>query len=362
MEKLFLWGTGIIAKQIFRECELFTQYDILGFIDNDKKKAGTIFQDKKIFLPEILHEIIPDRIVILTDSYKEIKEQILQEFSEFSDKIENKNFFYKQIMKKRYKDSLNLEIREVMEYLEWNNLQVFNYAFARMYDELKINIFYDVDCGMFFVYHKRKKLYFAKFLDSEQKILKYYRNILMEQDENSPHRYLDTEFDVKDGDVVIDIGVAEGNFSLDIIDKVSKLYLIEADEEWIEALRETFKEYQDKVVIIKKYITSIDEGKYATLDNLIDKPVDFIKMDIEGNEWDALLGAEHLIKRSPKVKCAICTYHGDFDEILVKDVLERYEMNCSTTKGYMWFPEKIRQTYVSTRLCRGVVRAEKGKG
>ena len=46
-------------------------------------------------------------------------------------------------------------------------------------------------------------------------------------------------------------------------------------------------------MIIQKFVTSVDEGKYATLDSLIEEPVNFIKMDIEGNEWDALLGAEN---------------------------------------------------------------------
>ena len=133
----------------------------------------------------------------------------------------------------------------------------------------------------------------------------------MEQDQESPHKYIDESFQVEKGNVVVDIGVAEGNFSLQVIDLVSKLYIIETDDGWIEALQETFKDYQEKVVIIKKFVTSLDDGKYATLDSLIEEPVHFIKMDIEGNEWDALLGAEKLIGRSKNLKCAVCAYHGE---------------------------------------------------
>jgi len=82
-------------------------------------------------------------------------------------------------------------------------------------------------------------------------------------------------------------------------------------------------------------------------------------MDIEGNEWDALLGADNLLKRSDDLKCAICAYHQEFDETLIKAVMERYDIECSAAKGYMWFPYGIRQTYMPTRLCRGIIRGIK---
>ena len=112
-------------------------------------------------------------------------------------------------------------------------------------------------------------------------------------------------------------------------------------------------------MIINKYITSINAGKFATLDSLIEEPVNFIKMDIEGNEWDALLGAKNIITCSGNIKCAICIYHQDFDEIIVKDIMNKYGLSCSTTKGYMWFPYGERQTYISTKLCRGIMRGVK---
>lgn len=57
---------------------------------------------------------------------------------------------------------------------------------------------------------------------NEKEVAAYYKSVLMEQDEDSPHKYLTKDFNVENSDVVVDVGVAEGNFSLDIIDRVKK--------------------------------------------------------------------------------------------------------------------------------------------
>lgn len=51
-----------------------------------------------------------------------------------------------------------------------------------------------------------------------------------------------------------------------------------------------------------------NEIEVDSIDRLIDKEVTFIKMDLEGSEYEALLGAEKMIKRT-KPKLAICVYH-----------------------------------------------------
>ncbi|MCX4339241.1 MAG: FkbM family methyltransferase [Lachnospiraceae bacterium] len=361
MEKIFIWGTGTIAEQVLEQCDVFGLYDVMGFIDNNKDKSGEFFHGREIFTADILGERKADRIVILTIHYKEIEKQIRRMFPEITADVEEMNFFYKQNVMKRYRNSRDPQIVGILERLENHDLHVFNYEFMKKYEEMCFQIEFDALCGMYFANHKGKRLYFSKSLKSREEATEYYRGILMEQDQKSPHKYIEEEFDIEKDDVVIDVGAAEGNFSLQVIDRVSKLYIIEADVGWIEALRVTFRDYMDKVVIFNKFITSLDSGKYATLDALIEEPVNFIKMDIEGNEWDALQGAGTLIDRSENLKCAVCAYHGDFDEILIRDILGKYGMDISTTQGYMWYPDTNRQTYVSTRLCRGIVRGIKNK-
>lgn len=87
--------------------------------------------------------------------------------------------------------------------------------------------------------------------------------------------------------------------------------------------------------------------------------VNFIKMDIEGNEWDGLRGATKLIKRSSDLKLAICVYHSDFDTILVENFMNENEIMHDISYGYICFPTPLRQTYVSTSLNKAIVQGYK---
>jgi FkbM family methyltransferase len=50
------------------------------------------------------------------------------------------------------------------------------------------------------------------------------------------------------------------------------------------------------------------EVKVSTLDNLVDENVDYIKLDIEGEELNAIIGSNRIIKEC-KPYLAVCIYH-----------------------------------------------------
>lgn len=358
MKRILLWGTGRIAREVLSDCTTLNLYEIVGVIDNDASKWGDIFEKLTVYSPEILKKYEGITVVVLTDAFDEIKTQIDVVYKNCNINVENKYFFYKESLVKRYENSEDLEVREVIKYINKNGLGIFNYKFNQNYKN-KPHIQIDMENGFYYLLHNGKKMYFPPKFKSEENVCDYYNSILLEQDSESPHRYLTKSIDVNDGDVVVDVGVAEGNFAIEVIDRVSKIYLIEADDEWIEALKLTFKDYIDKVVIIKAFISSFSDGNVVTLDSLIKEPVDFIKMDIEGNEWDALLGAENVINESNGLRLAICSYHSDFDQELIESYMVKHNIEHWTSKGYMWFPTKLRQTYVSTKLNRGIVFGKK---
>ena len=122
-----------------------------------------------------------------------------------------------------------------------------------------------------------------------------------------------------------------------------------------------FADYMDKIVLIKGFVSSYNDGTQITLDSVIHEPINFIKMDIEGNEWDALQGARHLLSISDRVQLAVCAYHRDFDQDLIESFMEKLQIEHSVTKGYMWFPYICMGNYVSAKLNRAIVRGRKRK-
>lgn len=362
MEKILFWGTGKVAEETFEQCVYLKEYDIVGFVDNDSNKWGKSFKGYKIYRPctDEFKQIEFDLIVVLTDYYNEIKQQIESELPEYSNKIENKYYCYKNSIINKYKLSDDEEIQEIVRYLKSNPLEVFNYEFVHKYNVDELDVQYDESKGLYYANYLGKRMYFSSKMKTLSDARNYYKSILLEQDVKSPHKYCDNTFGIKEGDIIVDVGAAEGNFSLEYIDIASEIYIIEADEEWIKALEHTFEGYEDKVHIIHAYAGAFDEdGISSKLDTLIEKKVDFIKMDIEGAEWDALRGTKKIINECEHIKLAICAYHSNFDQVLIENFMDINQIKHCTTPGYMWFPYNFRQGYVSTELQRGIIRGVK---
>lgn len=360
-ECIALWGTGKKAKEIMKNYALVeNMIQIVGIIDNNEENWGKQFGVHIILRPEQIHELEFDKIVIATNRYfGEIKEQLLHNLYIPGEKIENDLYFAKMKLFYKYQQSENKEIKQILDYLSNNPFKAFNYPFAEVYDNMAVEPVYDDKTGLYYVIHQGKRMYMMRRLNTKDKVTEYYRNICMEQDKDSPHIYLDESFQIDKGAVVLDVGVAEGNFSLEVIEKASKIYMVEADKDWIEALNYTFAGFKDKVVIINAFAS--DYSAYGTfkIDDLISEPVDFIKMDIEGSEIDAMKGAENLIRGSKKIKCAICAYHNDYDEVMIKKIAEDYGLSHTHTSGYVFFSGGVKQRYISPMLRRGIIRCWK---
>lgn len=271
---------------------------------------------------------------------------------------ENYKLHVKERLIDRYENSTNEEIIEILDFIKKHDVIVYNYSYLFNYKDVSIEVNYDEAVGMYYVNHKGKRMYYPKRYNNPDSVKVSYRFGLIEQDIKSPHRYLDQVINVKDGDVVIDAGVAEGNFSLDIIDKVSKLYLVECEAEWIEALQQTFQPYKEKVIFVNKFLSNKNDDYNITIDEMVQEEVNFIKMDIEGAELDALEGASRTMTSAKDLTCAICAYHKKNDETNIKNVLENYDFEVSTSKGFMFFVHD-EQALKEAELRRGLVRGKK---
>lgn len=253
-------------------------------------------------------------------------------------------------------DRVNEEEKEVLGYLRNNPVSIFPYPFSSCYSPGQTEVLSDKEKGMYYVIHEGKRLYFRKGW-SKKRIRKYYTDICREQDPGSPHRYLSEGFSPGNRDTVVDIGAAEGNFSLSVADTVKKIYLIEYDRRWIRALEATFSAWKDKIEIIDKYVSDCDSEKEIKLDTLIkrDPSVSFLKIDVDGFEKKVLGGLQGILSEGKPLKIALCTYHRQDDEREFTDLLHGKGFHISPSKGYMihYYDKKLRQPW----LRRGLIRA-----
>ena len=182
MLKILIWGTGKIAKETIENFEggnIFVKYDVVGFIDNNEEKREKEFFGKKVFPPSFLSEVMTDKIVILTASYEEIKMQILKEFPELECKVENRYFFNKESLLKRYEKTEDKEIAGILDYIKENGLNVFNYSFAKKYEILDVETYFDEQHSMYWVNYYGHKLYFSRMYKTKEEVIEYYRAFSM---------------------------------------------------------------------------------------------------------------------------------------------------------------------------------------
>lgn len=325
-----------------------------------KFKRYFLIQDKKLYRKTYLkmfNYILDNRISRKTDySYRS---------DEFLKIV--KDEYVRELLLDDKETISNEELKICCDYLrEGGAVSPFLYPnidYARYKEE---DIYFDESCGLYWLKYRGKRLYFKKNIESKEEVAQMMNLLDAEQQENSPHRYLTASFDVEEGDVIFDVGCAEGNFSLDIIERVKEVYLFETDIDWIYALEQTFKDYKDKIHIIPRYVSnkdSIDENT-VTLETIcrhfnIEK-IGLLKMDVEGAECKVLEGAAELINKKAIKKIAVCTYHNADDEINIKQLLaKQYEYEES--EGYMQVADRnevwdIKKPYFLHALIRAKVK------
>ncbi|MCQ2960640.1 MAG: hypothetical protein MJ198_10730 [Bacteroidales bacterium] len=236
------------------------------------------------------------------------------------------------------------QYKEELDFIAKNGLSIFPYRKTKTLPYVETG--FDNGLTMPWVLHNNKKLYFPSCFSIEQAELTY-RNFI--ENENilggsyrtkSPHQYQSETFKIEDGDVLVDVGCAEGLVALDAIEKVKKVYLIESDLKWIDALSATFAPYKDKVVIVNKLVAECDSNTSITLATLLKNEKDnslFIKMDIEGYETSVIAASKDFLCARDKTKLVCCTYHKNNDEAELKSMFESYGYTTEFSDGYMLF-------------------------
>ncbi len=198
--------------------------------------------------------------------------------------------------------------------------------------------------GLPYVFHNGKKLYFKRDMLTSAEVA--YRGLLIEQDKRSAHRYVDSYEELK-GKTLLDIGAAEAIFTLDTIEYIDHAYLFECDDAWIESLEATFALWKDRITIVRKYVSDVDDDNNITLDRFFQdegKSIDnlFLKMDIEGYERKALKGAVHILEHGQQIDGSVCIYHLHDDKKVIESELKNFNLKTSIQLGYLYFEKEMR--------------------
>jgi len=178
----------------------------------------------------------------------------------------------------------------------------------------------------------------------------------------------------------MDVGSAEGIYALDRVELAARTVLFEVDPEWVGALERTFAPWRDRVVIINKFASDVDEAGSGDGDDIggdgggiggcsggsdttcntngsggsahsggigsvtvdsvarelgLGGPL-MLKMDVEGAEERVLAGAGEVLSR-PDTRAVICTYHRDGDHARLSERMRTRGFDVATSPGWMLF-------------------------
>ena len=108
------------------------------------------------------------------------------------------------------------------------------YEFKDEYLSMPVDVRKDENRNLYYVLKEDgKRLYFQR-TTPPHKIQKYYRALMIEQDQRSAHHYFNNNKDVT-GKVFVDVGCAEGYSSLEIIEESARDFEVVSVPEYVSA-------------------------------------------------------------------------------------------------------------------------------
>lgn len=295
--------------------------DICFFVDNSPKKQGKIFNDIEVLSFEKLQEVYSDKLILVATNEwfeKSISEQL----------ISNKITFFTPVME----DFLLFSKKEIDFAKDLINQKIEKYqlVYNMLEDDLSKKTFIN-------------KLNFLISYDT-----KYTKKI-----KRAPqYQYFEPEiYKVSTNDYFVDCGAYDGDTLNQLLkntgNEIMQYYGFEPDDKNYEKLIQNTHNKKN-MTIFKKGISNINSTlKFNSLNNAIsqidengnveidvvsldeilaDKKVTFIKMDIEGSEKEALIGAQNIIK-TQKPTLAISVYHDFYDIYKIPLLIKSFGVN-----------------------------------
>ena len=315
----------------------------------------------------------------------------------------------------RYKDSDDEDVRLAYEYLKKRPHSIALFPYEKLRDMPPVEVRTDKDSKMCYVMHNGHPLYFPKG-ENEKFVGWLYRFAIEDDDilgngyrQRSPHAYQSERYHIEEGDILIDagggrcfsaqdviddvmnqvnkavfrhardgvreaefdVGSARGLAALDVIDKVSKVYVVEPAPRWWKPIEATFAPYQDKVELVKGSLSGKKKKKEKDTEkeskkekriglvDLLEKCGQqrvFVMMDIEGKELEVLKDAQDYLRAAKTpITLAVCSYHRTTDYEDLMRFFESIGYHTETQPGYIY--TDMNEGRGLHTLRRGVIRA-----
>lgn len=294
---IVVWGTGQIASDVI--WLLKKKRNICHIVDSDLSKVGNLIWGHVIESPEQVFDTENDYVVLICSRYVTDISKKLDEYGVI-------DYYAAYFMtRKDFADKIFTEQPEEKQLMELRDI---------LSDEKSTQLL-------------------DKMIEKRKNGEIDYSDIM-----TSPEYLLDEIFSFSENEVYVDAGAFDGDTVLDFVQKVqsfNKIYAFEPDPEnfhrmnmrlelakqvydnKIKCLNMAVSDHNGTVQLIASgdvsaRVTELEEARVAkvncaTLD-ILAKDATYIKMDIEGSELHALMGAARLIKQN-KPKLAICIYH-----------------------------------------------------
>ena len=234
------------------------------------------------------------------------------------------------------------EINKAYAFIGRYGITSYPHEYSLDYYKKKITVERDTEKNLPYVNHHDRRLYFPE-LYTDEMVEKNYRSLLIEQDMRSAHRYVRSYNELQNR-TLLDVGAAEGIFSLDTIEFTKQVILFECLEQWEKPLKATFAKWANKVTFVKKYVGDRSTEDFVTIDEFLsgrEKNELFIKMDIEGAERAALNGAKKTLGEGKNIQLAVCTYHRKGDPEYIESLMKSLGYSCEFTDGLMYWNKRL---------------------
>ena len=196
------------------------------------------------------------------------KKRICSVFPKASPKLRRKINSYRRFLiygQKGYEKETDFLRKNMPRLKNPNAVPLIPYEWIEEYTENEnINKLCRKDTGTksFYLEHKGKRLYFPQTFGGKEAV-NAYKQLLIEQDSRSPHKYYSETCNMEDADVFVDVGCAEAIMSLEAVNQAETIIVVEGMQVWFDALKNTFRPYKNvDFFLISDNITSEKQTVY----------------------------------------------------------------------------------------------------